>query len=392
MITCGRLVIGLVGLARQAKRITNPLQLAKLPHNPHCATLGAVRGFIRQLVLFDVADEIRLDALRAALGIAQPTRTPAFSKPAPDYVRFERPPVVEPLTVDTFEARAKYYDYGVVGIELDQPFSLAWPELVERSASVLSDPSVEQRAVDLLKPRLAKAGAALVKPYRSWLDEDYVIITVFPEGPNDSAADLLEQHGRQIAQIVRGENRPLSQAETQEILTASVSYYPNDLLVVGWSAALVFDSNAAAGPTLQLLEYANAQLLEFRHYDELLTGVLGEVYRSIDRGTGMWRRWGMAKEAERLNTIRLDVIEIAERTETSIKFLSDMFYARMYRLAAARVGVPDYRGLVDHKLRTAGELYEFMVDRFDQGRGFFLEVVVVIILLIEIVFLFRGKG
>jgi hypothetical protein len=191
---------------------------------------------------------------------------------------------------------------------------------------------------------------------------------------------------------VRGESRTLSQGEFQEILTASVSYYPNDLLVVGWSAAFVFDNAAAAGPTMQLLEYANAQLLEFRHYDELLTGVLAGVYRSIDKGTGVWRRWGLAGEAERLNTIRLDVIEIAERTETSIKFLSDMFYARMYRLAAARVGVPDYRSLVDHKLQTAGELYEFMVDRFDRGRGFFLEVVVVIILLIEIVFLFRGKG
>lgn len=351
-----------------------------------------MHGFIRQLVLFDVADEIRLDALRVALGIAEPTRAPAFSKPAPDYVRFERPPVVQTLEVDGFDARAKYYDYGVVSIELDQAFSLDWPELVERSANVLSDPSVEQRARDLLKPQLAKAGAALVKPYTNWLDEDYAIVTVVPETPHDGAAELLEQHGRQIAQIVRGENRPLSQAECQEILTASASYYPNDLLVVGWSAAFVFDSTAAAGPTLQLLEYANVQLLEFRHYDELLTVVLAQVYRSIDRGTGVWRRWGLAGEAERLNTIRLDVIEIAERMETSIKFLSDMFYARMYRLAAARVGVPDYRRLVDHKLQTAGELYEFMVDRFDQGRGFFLEVVVVIILLIEIVFLFRGKG
>ncbi|HTA46334.1 MAG TPA: hypothetical protein VK789_28015 [Bryobacteraceae bacterium] len=351
-----------------------------------------MRGFIRQLILFDVADEIRLDALRAALAVAQPTRTPAFSRPAPDYVRFERPPVVEPLEVVSFEARAKYYDYGVAGIELDQPFSLDWPELVERSANLLSDPSVEQRAIDLLKPRIAKAGLALTKPYKAWLSEDYVIITVFPEAPNDSAAELLQQHGQQIAQIVRGESRPLSPGECTEILASNISYYPNDLLVVGWSAAFVFDSVAASGPTLQLLEYANTQLLEFRHYDDVLTGVLGEVYRSIDRGTGMWRRWGLAGEAERLNTIRLDVIEIAERTETSIKFLSDMFYARMYRLAAARVGVPDYRRLVDQKLQTAGELYEFMVDRFDQGRGFFLEVVVVIILLIEIVFLFRGKG
>jgi hypothetical protein len=88
-----------------------------------------------------------------------------------------------------------------------------------------------------------------------------------------------------------------------------------------------------------LLEYANTQLLEFRHYDELPTGVLAEVYRSIDKGTGMWRR-----------------------------------------------------RLVDQKLQTAGELCEYMVDRFDSGRGFFLEMVVVIILPIEIVFLFRGKG
>jgi hypothetical protein len=351
-----------------------------------------MHGSIRQLVLFDVADEIRLDVLRTALGITQPERVPAFSRPAPDYVRFERPPVIEPLRVEGFEARAKYYDYGVVSIEIDQRFSLDWPELVERSASLLSDPSVEQRALDLLKSRMEKAGAAMQNPYKNWIDEDYAIVTVVPEDEGEKAADLLAQHGRQIAQIVRGENRALSDGECQEILSASISYYPNDLLVVGWSAAFIYDQPAAAEPTVQLLEYANTQLLEFRRYDELLTGVLDGVYRSINRGTGVWRRWGLAGEAEKFNTIRLDVTEIAERTETAIKFLSDMFYARMYRLAAARVGVPDYRRLVDDKLRTARELYEFMVDRFDQGRAFFLELIVVIILLIEIVFLFRGKA
>ncbi len=34
LAVCGRLVIGLVGPARQAKRITNPLQDAILPHIP----------------------------------------------------------------------------------------------------------------------------------------------------------------------------------------------------------------------------------------------------------------------------------------------------------------------------------------------------------------------
>ena len=93
-----------------------------------------------------------------------------------------------------------------------------------------------------------------------------------------------------------------------------------------------------------------------------------------------------------MNRIRLDIRELTERVDTSIKFLSDMFAARLYRLAAARVGVDDYRRLVDGKLHTAGELYEFMMDQFHQSRAFVLEVLVVIILIIELVFLFRGKG
>ena len=100
----------------------------------------------------------------------------------------------------------------------------------------------------------------------------------------------------------------------------------------------------------------------------------------------------LASQAQHLNTIRLDIRELTERVDTSIKFLSDMFSARLYRLAAAKVGVEDYRRLVDGKLHTAGELYEFMMDQFHQSRAFVLEVLVVIILLIELVFLFRGKG
>ena len=139
---------------------------------------------------------------------------------------------------------------------------------------------------------------------------------------------------------------------------------------------------------MQLLEYANTQLLEFRHYDDILTRVLQHVYKSLERKGGVFRRWRLARQAEQLNTIRLDVTELTERTDNAIKFLSDMFYARAYRMAANRVGVTDYRNLVEEKLRTAGELYEFMVNEFHQARAFVLEVLVVMILVIELVHLF----
>jgi hypothetical protein len=56
------------------------------------------------------------------------------------------------------------------------------------------------------------------------------------------------------------------------------------------------------------------------------------------------------------------------------------------------VGVPGDRNLVDEKLRIASELYEFMVEKFHQGRGFIPELVVAIILIVEWFFLLKGKG
>ena len=175
------------------------------------------------------------------------------------------------------------------------------------------------------------------------------------------------------------------------MLQASLSYYPNDLVVVGWNAALVYDTPAGAETSVQILEYANSQLLEFRHYDELLTRELAGVYTSLKHRAGFWRRWRMRGEASRLNSVTVEVTELVERSDNAIKFVSDMFSARLYRLAAAKVGVPEYKNLVNEKLRTAEGLYRFLVDEFHQSRGFILEVMVVIILVIELIYLFRGK-
>jgi hypothetical protein len=348
----------------------------------------------------DVADSILLDRLRTILDVSA-TRSPSFAHPTPEYVRFERPPVVEavaPIEIEPhrhIEGKVKYYEYGVVSVELELQFESEWGSLVDQSSRWIAGPGIEDRAMQLIRQRLQRIAPALLNPYESYLTEDYYIVHVREAsgtgGGPATGAELLALHGGEIAQIVRGESTALSDTERQEILQSSLSYYPTDLLVPGWTAALVYDTEEGAAPTIQLLEYANTQLLEFRHYDAVLTRVLQGVYRSLDKGGGFLSHWKLAREAERLNALRLEVTELTERIDNSIKFLSDMFYARLYRLAANKVGVSDYRNLVDQKLRTAGELYQFMVERFQHSRGFVLELGVVIILIIELVFLFRGK-
>src|ERR1700690_421895 len=98
-------------------------------------------------------------------------------------------------------------------------------------------------------------------------------------------------HGARIAQIVRGETAQLSDGERNEILQSRISYYPNDLAVIGWNAAFLYDTPAGADTAIQLLEYANSQLLEFRHYDDLMTKELERVYTLLDEGTGIFARW-----------------------------------------------------------------------------------------------------
>jgi len=210
-------------------------------------------------------------------------------------------------------------------------------------------------------------------------------------GGNPSGAHLLTSCGQQISQVVRGENAVLSDDERREILQSAMSYYPNDLAVLGWNAAFVYDSAAGSETTLQLLEYANSQLLEFRHYDELMTRELARVYDTVGQKSSVINRWRLPREASRLQTVLLDVTELTERADNAIKFLSDMFSARLYRLAASKVGVPDYKSLTQRKLRTAEDLYRFLIDEFHQSRTFWLEVLVVLILLFELAYLFKGK-
>ena len=283
----------------------------------------------------------------------------------------------------------------MVSIELELPFESDWPALIRQSSGLISSTELQSRASEWVRAALQRARPALQKPYDSWLTEDYHVVYLQslagPDQPPLSAAELLATHAQHIAQLVRGESTPLSDAERQEVIQSSISYSPYDLLVVGWTGALVYGTGEVPAATIQLLEYANTQLLEFRYYDSLLTNVLNSVYRFLEHKGGRFGDWRLSGESSRVNTIRLDVMELTEKVDNAIKFLSDMFYARLYDLIAAKVGVPDYRRLVDQKLRTAGELYRFMVDQFNQTRSFILEVAVVIILILEFAFLFRGK-
>jgi hypothetical protein len=352
------------------------------------------QGSVLVLVLYDVCDEISLTELRPLIG--GKSGAPAFKHRTPEYVGFQHAPVVEPVeaitleTGESFETTIQYYDYGVIGALLQLSYSGPWARLAAVASRWTSSPFFNELTHKLVRQRVENLRPALRNAYKSWLSEEYYIFHLHALS-DYSAQDLLRDHGQEISQLIDGETAILSVNERDEILLASTSYYPNDLTVVGWNAAFIYDTEAGAQSTIRILEYANSQLLQFRHYDELLTQELRQGYRFLESRRGLRARWRMRPGASRLRAVLLEVAELTERTNNALKFVGDMFSARLYRLSANKIGVGEFQALVQEKMKTAGDLYDFMIEQFNQSRGFLLESIVVVILMIELVFLFRGK-
>ncbi|HUI42648.1 MAG TPA: hypothetical protein VL523_11835 [Terriglobia bacterium] len=361
-----------------------------------------LRGCFRILLFYDVAEAIDLGNLRGILGDRASPVQRAFPRRTPEYVRFEHVPIVEagePLELSSGERLAcsiKYYSYAVAEAQLEAPFEGDWETIRSQSSHWMNTVEIEPQVRERVRSHLQRVAPAITRLSDEWLLEEYLVIDLHEarqaSGHPATAADLLGAEGTHIVQLIRGETAPLAPRSVEEALQASLSYYSSDLVVVGSAAALVYDRPEDAAATIQTLEYAKSQLLEFRYYDELMTRVLSGVYAALDRKRNiLFSRRSFTRDANRLNTIRLDVMELTERIDNTIKFLSDIFYARVYRLAAGRMGVPDYRALVEQKLRTAGELYEVMVGQFNEARTFVLELAITLLCLLDVLLLLRGK-
>jgi hypothetical protein len=380
---------------------THPDDPSKNPGSAKKETM-ILCGHFQILLLYDVAEAIDLAKLRELLGTRGGQLKHEFPRRTPDYVRFENPPVIEtgrPLTLSTGEQLTysiKYYAFAVVVVQFDLPFECDWNVLLTQTARWMDVSELEPHAREILREHLAQVAPAIVRPNDQWLQEDYLVINLQEirdqENGIPTAAELLSSHAAQIAQLIRGELSPLAPRAAEEVEKSSLSYYQSDMVVVGSSAAFVYDRSEDAIATSQVLEYAKMQFLEFRYYDGLMSRLLSEVYDTLEKKPNiLLSRWSIPRDAQRFNTIRLDVMELTERVDNAIKFVSDAYYARIYRLAATRMGVPDYRKLVDDQLQAAGDLYDIMVNQFNESRSFVIEVIVTILALLDVLLLLTGR-
>ena len=356
-----------------------------------------VAGSVTAFFLFDVAEAIHLERVRAFIGPATEARlAPKPSTPA--YVQYHQPPLaIDGQSVGAgdllgFRIRLKVFDYGVVSVALTQPLPASWEELGARAIEWHEDPRLPAAAEARCRELVERIRPALTVPRREFLAEDYLVFVVTAGEGSTSAETLLARRGDDIARLLRGEREPLSAQEREEVLRHRISYLANDLVIPTWNAAFVYDTEVGAQAAMELLEFANSQLLQFRYYDDLLDTELAQIYGRLQ--TARWfSGWGSrryTRAAQHVHALFIDVNELTDRTENALKIAGDLYAARVLALAAARLGLDHWKANVRQKLDTLDDIYRFAVEQTGMARGQFLELTIVLILVFELVLFFMG--
>jgi len=363
----------------------------------HSGDVEIRAGTVTAIYLFDVAEQIDLHGLRRLLGGAANARLTSKSS-APAYLQYQTPPLVvdgdavRAAAIDGFHARFKFFDYGVVSLALMQPFAGGWTDVVATSRQYIENAALETQAEGVVREIVHRCGAVMTRIRREYLSEDYLVVAVHALEAAVSADDLLATHGAQIAQLLRGEVQPLSNQEQEEVLRNRLSYLSDDLVVPTWNAAFVYDTESGAAGALELFEFVNSQLLEFRYYDALLDAELGRIYPALQR-TSWWRNLtggGAVRAASQLHSLFIDVNELTDRTENALKIAGDIYAARVFALVGARLGLARWKQSVEDKLETLDAIYRFAVEQVSISRGQFLELTVVLILILELILFMIG--
>ncbi len=355
-------------------------------------------GQIVAFFLFDVAETIELPAVPALVGGAG-VAARLLPKPAtPAYVQYDKPPLsfdgaaIELAEVDGFQLRFRTYDYGVISIALSKPFAGSWSELVAVGQALIESDEFEQHAEAACRQIVNRLRPALVGLRATFLGEDYLVFVVNDLERRVSAEELIEIRGEAIATMLRGERQPLSRQEKRKILRHRISYLNDDLVIPTWNAALVYDTPTGAQAALEILEFANSQLLEFRYYDLLLDAELAAIYARLQhpKWYDEWIGSGYARAARQVHSLFIDVNDLTDRTENALKFVGDIYAARLFGLVADRLGLETWKANVQEKLKTLDDVYRFAVEQSSMSRGQFLELAIVLILVLELVLVFMG--
>ncbi len=352
--------------------------------------------------IFDVADTIDLEGCRVSISTGgADIRRLSLRREGSEFIQLSDPPVLVDLgshmlsaTTQNYEVKvsAALFHHGAISISVRVPVAKGsnLDELIPVADEVYDSKSVDALALEEVG-KLRKLLAHHFEAPHLWeKNEGYTVIFVRELEGKPTAEDVLKSPG--LARLLLGEKETLSLAEEREVLEHHFSYTPYDLAIVEWNSAFVYEPSGSED-IVDLLEIANAQLLELRYFDAVLDTELARMYDVVGQKQASLLSSPYKRLARELMQTLIELSEFIERVENSLKIVGDVYLARVYEAAMTELRIVRWTEQVTRKHRLLQQAYGLLKGETDTGRALTLETMVVLLILFEILMaLFRVSG
>lgn len=341
---------------------------------------------------YDVAHEIDLLKARQLLVKKNPDKfkISRYSKE----LTIQDPPLI--LLLDTerwdfdersfeVEVSAKIWAYGVISLTFRaQVESVNVDDLTDLVFLLEEDPQLDSRGDKYIRSLTADLMGSITS-LNIWEEfEDYTIIQFESEhGPKDLPESFSQNR---LARLLEGEkNITFSQQTLDQIKAQTFQYSDEDLIIIDWNRCIVLGDAQEVRELSWIVEYALGQLLELRYYDHLLDLKLMSLYRDIQtKKNGFWRN-PYARVAHEAARYFIEISDVMEQLENSLKVIGDTYYAKIYRAALDRFHISSWRNTLNSKLKNLSHISSLFSSDVNERRTQLMELVIIILIAIEVV-------
>ena len=342
-------------------------------------------GIVMDYWCFDVGNEIRLEEIEKVLGKKAEQVLLTYERLTPEYVQYKTPPLfiragIERINGKEWSIDAKIYDFGVVTVRLWSGIKGTTTEITKTLNK--SEQEMKKKAFAVLNKILEEIKDYVNKPVIA-VEKTFSNYNVFFVQRFERAwkpQEIVKRYGDEIAHFLRYENKRLSELEIKDILRNPLSYYSDDLTVIDFNSAFIYDPRKSYDVP-DVLEYAIIELTELRVYDNLLDSVLETTYDELSKK----RFFAGGGVINKLSQIKLEVSEVKEKVENFLKLIDDSYLGKIYVAANNKFYLEKWKSSVKEKLDLLESLYSKSWDRLQTRRNVWLEATIVALFILDII-------
>ncbi len=290
-------------------------------------------------------------------------------KSAPSY-----PDVIPKQKIIKIERRS------VDSIEVDFLVKAYLPDVVVVEASLEMDNILGDATLDV-KRSLIHECRTILREFTCdpEYDEEYSVYCI--AGYSGDPEVYLTMYGERIAAFLKNERILLDEEEVQSTLSSYLKYGKDDITIVEWDGAFIFDSAGDFQSNIELFEIANLQLLKSRiladDLDERLEKTL-HLIGATKKRLPIIRSAEVRRVVKEIIETRTQSILESEAVERNIKLIGDWYSAKLYSLISKKFYLDSWKANIKEKLDTLEDAYTMATENFSVSYRATLEFVILV--------------